>query len=235
MKKFRELIEAKELIALKKMIDIAKNTLTGNLQGIYGKGAKYDLIKGGGASAYNRWIEAVQKGKTGPELDMIMMGLGEDWHEKSGGRMQENIKGAKNLIDAITSPEYAGTFDIAGFKTDKINSLGEQVKGGYFMPGLGNKWASWKGTNLYSGKEYGMEGERGLDKGLLTSIRGWQKDIAEIVSEYFGKELIWDTTKPMGDMKRLMDMSRAKSYGFESKISFEDGIQKTIEWYKENK
>ena len=61
------------------------------------------------------------------------------------------------------------------------------------------------------------------------------KEIAEIVAKYFDKEIVWDTTKPMGDMKRLMDMSRAKSYGFESKISFEDGIQKTIEWYKENK
>ena len=40
---------------------------------------------------------------------------------------------------------------------------------------------------------------------------------------------------PMGDMKRLMDMSRAKSYGFEPQTSFEDGIIKTIEWYKENK
>ena len=36
-------------------------------------------------------------------------------------------------------------------------------------------------------------------------------------------------------MKRLMDMSRAKSHGFEPQTSFEDGIIKTIEWYKENK
>ena len=61
------------------------------------------------------------------------------------------------------------------------------------------------------------------------------KEIAEIIAKCFDKEIVWDTTKPMGDMKRLMDMSRAKSYGFESKVNFEDGIQKTIEWYKENK
>ena len=30
-------------------------------------------------------------------------------------------------------------------------------------------------------------------------------------------------------------MSRAKSHGFEPQTSFEDGIIKTIEWYKENK
>ena len=61
------------------------------------------------------------------------------------------------------------------------------------------------------------------------------KRVAEIVAEYFNKEIVWDKTKPMGDMKRLMDMSRAKSHGFEPQTSFEDGIIKTIEWYKENK
>ena len=40
------------------------------------------------------------------------------------------------------------------------------------------------------------------------------KEIAEIISEYFGKEIVWDKTKPMGDMKRLMSMERANSYGF---------------------
>ena len=59
------------------------------------------------------------------------------------------------------------------------------------------------------------------------------KEIAEIIGEYFGKEIKWDTTKPMGDSKRLMNMKRANSYGFEPQVSLRDGITKTIEWYKE--
>lgn len=59
------------------------------------------------------------------------------------------------------------------------------------------------------------------------------KEIAEIIGEYFGKEIKWDTTKPMGDMKRLMSMKKANSYGFKPQISLKDGITKTIEWYKE--
>ena len=59
------------------------------------------------------------------------------------------------------------------------------------------------------------------------------KEIAEIISEYFGKEIVWDKTKPMGDMKRLMSMERANSHGFYPKTSLKDGIIKTIEWYKE--
>ena len=70
-----------------------------------------------------------------------------------------------------------------------------------------------------------------LGSGTGVTIR----EIAEIIAEYFGKEIEWDTTKPMGDMKRLMSMDRAKSYGFTPTTELKDGIVKTIEWYKENK
>jgi GDP-L-fucose synthase len=59
------------------------------------------------------------------------------------------------------------------------------------------------------------------------------KNIAEIIAEYFGKEICWDTSKPMGDMKRLMDTSRAESYGFKPRTPLKEGIIKTIEWYLE--
>lgn len=60
------------------------------------------------------------------------------------------------------------------------------------------------------------------------------KQIAEIVAANVSGgpiELVWDTTKPAGDAKRLMDMTRANSYGFTPAISIEDGIKETIEWY----
>jgi len=61
------------------------------------------------------------------------------------------------------------------------------------------------------------------------------KEVAEIIAEYFGKELIWDKTKPSGDAKRLMDMSKAESYGYSPKTSLKQGIIDTIEWYKTKK
>ena len=57
------------------------------------------------------------------------------------------------------------------------------------------------------------------------------RQIAEIVSDYFKKEIVWDKTKPMGDSKRLMSMERAISHGFTPNINLEDGILKTIDWY----
>lgn len=64
------------------------------------------------------------------------------------------------------------------------------------------------------------------------------KQIAEIVAQNVPGnpvELVWDTTKPKGDAKRLMDISRANSYGFKPQVSIEQGIKETIEWYLKNK
>ena len=63
------------------------------------------------------------------------------------------------------------------------------------------------------------------------------KEIAEIVAKNVPNgpiELVWDTTKPAGDAKRLMDMTRANNYGFKPQISIEQGIIETINWYAKN-
>jgi len=70
-----------------------------------------------------------------------------------------------------------------------------------------------------------------LGSGLGVKI----KTIAEIVAKYFDKELVWDVTKPSGDPIRILDMTKAKSYGFEPKFSIEEGVVNTIEWYLQNK
>ncbi len=64
------------------------------------------------------------------------------------------------------------------------------------------------------------------------------KEVAEAVANNIPGEkieLAWDTSKPKGDAKRLMDMTRAKSYGFECKTSLDEGIKETINWYLNNK
>jgi GDP-L-fucose synthase len=64
------------------------------------------------------------------------------------------------------------------------------------------------------------------------------KQIAETVAAHVPHGPIgitWDTSKPKGDAKRLMDMTRAKSYGFQAQVSLEEGIKETIAWYIANK
>jgi|TARA_Y100000310_G_scaffold33468_1_gene31646 GDP-L-fucose synthase len=70
-----------------------------------------------------------------------------------------------------------------------------------------------------------------LGSGTGVTIR----EVAEIIAKYFDIDIEWDVEKPMGDMKRLMSTKRAESYGFSPKVSLEEGIIKTIEWYEENR
>jgi GDP-L-fucose synthase len=60
------------------------------------------------------------------------------------------------------------------------------------------------------------------------------KELAETIASYFNTHVEWDTSKPNGDKKRLMDTTRAESYGFKPEISLQEGIKETIEWYLAN-
>jgi GDP-L-fucose synthase len=54
------------------------------------------------------------------------------------------------------------------------------------------------------------------------------------LTEFRGK-VIWDTTKPDGQPRRMLDTSRAfKEFGFRAKTDFREGLKKTIAWYRAN-
>ncbi len=61
------------------------------------------------------------------------------------------------------------------------------------------------------------------------------KDLAELIAKLtgFSGEIVWDTTKPNGQPRRALDTSRAKKYfGWEAKTPFEEGLRRTIAWYR---
>ena len=63
------------------------------------------------------------------------------------------------------------------------------------------------------------------------------KDLVTIIAKYTGfkGEIFWDATKPDGQPRRGLDVSRAKKeFGFEAEIPFDEGLKRTIEWYKEH-
>jgi GDP-L-fucose synthase len=60
-------------------------------------------------------------------------------------------------------------------------------------------------------------------------------DLTDLVARLTGFEgrLSWDTTKPDGQPRRLFDTSRARDlFGFEASTLLEDGLRRTIEWYR---
>jgi GDP-L-fucose synthase len=60
-------------------------------------------------------------------------------------------------------------------------------------------------------------------------------ELSEMISKVAGFPGFtnWDTTKPNGTPRKVLDVSKIKSLGWEPKISLKDGIEKTYEWYKD--
>ena len=75
-----------------------------------------------------------------------------------------------------------------------------------------------------------------VEQGVIEPVNlgsGVGVTIKELVSLIAGNVPVeWDSSKPNGDSKRLMDTARAQSYGFKPEISLEDGIRETIDFYK---
>jgi len=72
-----------------------------------------------------------------------------------------------------------------------------------------------------------------LGAGFEISI----KDLVELIAKLTGfkGEIVWDTTKPDGQPRRCLDTSKAyKEFGFKAKTPFEEGLKKTIKWYRDN-
>ncbi len=69
-----------------------------------------------------------------------------------------------------------------------------------------------------------------LGSGMEISI----KDLAELICKLmdFKGKIRWDTSKPDGQPRRCLDVSKAeREFGFRAKTSFEEGLKKTIDWY----
>jgi GDP-L-fucose synthase len=94
------------------------------------------------------------------------------------------------------------------YSGDVADGMLEVVRQGYNKP-----------INLGSGNGVSI-------KEIATSIANKMPDKCEIV---------WDTSKPAGDHKRIMNTKRAESIGISPKISLDEGIESTIKWYTEYK
>jgi GDP-L-fucose synthase len=70
-----------------------------------------------------------------------------------------------------------------------------------------------------------------IGSGFEISIRDLAETIARLVG--FTGEVRWDTSKPNGQPRRQLDVSRAeREFGFRARTSFADGLRETVEWYK---
>ena len=70
-----------------------------------------------------------------------------------------------------------------------------------------------------------------------TGIDCTIRELAQIISKVTGfkGKFIFDSSKPDGTLRKLMDVSRINNLGWSSKISLEEGLTSTYSWYLENK
>ncbi len=80
-------------------------------------------------------------------------------------------------------------------------------------------------TEYYNGRE-----PVNIGSGFEITIRELAEKIAELSG--FDGEIRWDSSKPDGQPRRRLDVSRAKEcFGFEAKTDFDKGLKATVDWY----
>ena len=62
------------------------------------------------------------------------------------------------------------------------------------------------------------------------------KELAEMIVEVTGyeNEYEWDTSKPNGTLRKVLDVDKIKSLGWEPEIGLKEGLESTYEWYKKS-
>jgi len=84
---------------------------------------------------------------------------------------------------------------------------------------------------LLASEHYDKPDPVNLGAGFEISIRDLVHLIAEVTG--FQGEILWDRSRPDGQPRRRLDTSRAKKeFGFWAKVSLEEGLRRTIEWYR---
>lgn len=71
-----------------------------------------------------------------------------------------------------------------------------------------------------------------LGTGVDCTIKELTETIAKVVG-YTG-EIVWDSSKPDGTPRKLMDVNRLKSLGWQYSIDLEQGLKKTYDWFLDN-
>jgi GDP-L-fucose synthase len=86
---------------------------------------------------------------------------------------------------------------------------------------------------LLAAERYNKPDPVNLGSGQEISIRDLVNLVAKLTG--FTGEIRWDATKPNGQLRRCLDVQKAvREFGFQVRMSLEDGLRATIQWYEAN-
>jgi GDP-L-fucose synthase len=87
---------------------------------------------------------------------------------------------------------------------------------------------------LLAAEKYDASEPVNLGSGFEISIKDLAESIARLTG--FKGKMTFDTSKPNGQPRRALDVSRAERlFGFKAQIGFEEGLRRTIDWYEEHR
>lgn len=87
---------------------------------------------------------------------------------------------------------------------------------------------------ILAGEKYNKPDPVNIGAGFEIKI----KDLVDLIAKLTGfkGKLVWDRSKPDGQLRRMLDVSKAeREFGLRAKVWLEEGLKKTIEWYIDRK
>jgi GDP-L-fucose synthase len=86
---------------------------------------------------------------------------------------------------------------------------------------------------LLAAEHYDHDEPVNLGSGVEITIKDLVKTITRLTG--YNGQIKWDTSRPNGQPRRALETTRAERlFGFKASTAFEEGLTKTIEWYKSN-
>jgi GDP-L-fucose synthase len=85
---------------------------------------------------------------------------------------------------------------------------------------------------LLAGNTTTLELPLNLGTGSDLSIRELAETIARVIG--YSGAIEWDTSKPDGAPRKLLDSSRLRAFGWKPMVNFEEGLKTTYQWYLDN-
>jgi len=174
-----------------------------------------------------------------------------DWHAgwaKRIGELQAEAYKTEygwNTISIVRPANVYGPFD--NFDSENAMVIPSLIKRAVVASETGQPLTVWGDGSPIRDFVFSEDVARGM---LLAAELGYNepvnigtgtgvtiKQLAESIVKSLDPKpkIIWDTTKPAGDKKRVMSIERIEKIGFKISVKLEEGIKKTIAWYLKNR
>ena len=165
-------------------------------------------------------------------MPVNLYGPGDNFDPKSSHVIPALIK---KIVDAIGGKEVVHRrmqMINQPKKRDKLNKLDKPI----VVWGTGNASREFLYVEdaaeaiILATEKYNKPDPVNIGAGFEIKIKDLVKLIAKLIG--FKGKIVWDTTKPDGQPRRMLDTSRAEEeFGFKAKTDFEKGLIRTVEWY----